>query len=213
VHSIPWIRWSHAYLIVDDTLDLVDTGLPWDAGRIVRYIEPICRRPDEPGMVLTTHSHPVHTTGSLSITRRADAEVIAHTADTRPHADRAVSLSYLGVFGALKVPVPFLRRTPSRTIGDGDVLPFFGGIRTIHTRRLTQGSLCFLLRSRGLPFSGGTVFSDEVRVQRSVPFLGASVLLYKESLEQLAELDFDILCGGHGSPLVCGASEALRKLL
>ena len=213
VHSIPGIRWSRAYLIVDDTLALVDAGLPWDAGRIVRYIRSIGRRPDELGMVLTTHSHPDHTGGTLPITRRTGAEVVAHAGDTKTHADLTVSLNYLGVFSALKVPVPFLRRTPARTIGDGHILPLLGGIRAIHTPGHTPGSLCFLLESRGLLFSGDTVFSDGARVQRSVPFPGASIRQYKRSLERLAELEFDILCGGHGSPLVGGASEALRKLL
>lgn len=179
----------------------------------MRYIRSIGRRPDELGMVLTTHSHPDHTGGALSITRRTGAEVVAHAGDTKTHADRAVSLSYLGVFSALKVPVPFLRRTPARPIGDGHVLPLLGGIKAIHTPGHTPGSLCFLLESRGLLFSGDTVFSNGARVQRSVPFPGANLLLYKRSLERLAELDFDILCGGHGSQLVGGASEALRKPL
>ena len=149
VHSIPGIRWSRAYLIVDDTLALVDAGLPWDAGRIVRYIRSIGRRPDELGMVLTTHSHPDHTGGALSITRRTGAEVVAHARDTKTHADRAVSLSYLGVFSALKVPVPFLRRTPARPIGDGHVLPLLGGIKAIHTRGTRRVACASYWRAEG----------------------------------------------------------------
>ena len=213
VHSIPGIRWSRAYLIEDDTLALVDAGLPWDAGRIVDYIRSIGRRPDELGMVLMTHSHPDHAGGALPINKRTGAEVVAHAGDTKTHADQVVSLSYLGIFSTLKVPLPFLQRTPARTIGDGHILPLLGGIRAIHTPGHTPGSLCFLLESRGVLFSGDTVFSDGTRVSRSVPFPGANILQYRDSIERLAGLEFDVLCGGHGSPLVGGASEALRELL
>ena len=33
------------------------------------------------------------------------------------------------------------------------------------------------------------------------------------SLEKLSDLDFDVMCGGHGSPLEGNASEKLRQLM
>ena len=46
-HAIPGISWSRAYLIEDDTLALVDAGLPWNAGAVVRYVESIGRKLEE----------------------------------------------------------------------------------------------------------------------------------------------------------------------
>ena len=50
-------------------------------------------------------------------------------------------------------------------------------------------------------------------MSRSVPFLGYDGLRYRASIEGLAGMEFDTLCGGHGEPLVGGASGRLRDLL
>ena len=161
-----------------------------------------------------THSHPDHTSGALTICRRTGAEIVAHVNDTKTHSNREVSLSYMGAFGALSVPLPFLRRTPvSHVVTDGQSFPVLGGVSVIHTPGHTPGSVCFLLKERKLLFSGDTLMSNGVRVSRSVPFPGYNRRLYKESLERLAGLEFDTLCGGHGTPLVGQASDRLRELL
>ncbi|MCH7786071.1 MAG: MBL fold metallo-hydrolase [Chloroflexi bacterium] len=213
VHAVPGIRWSRIYLIEGDTLALVDTGLPWSAQRVFNYIESIGRKPEELDTILMTHSHPDHTGGALKIIERTGAEIIAHADDTRRHSDET-SLSYMGMGSSLRAPLPFLRRTPvSRLVSDGQVLPMLGGIRVIHTPGHTPGSVCYLLENRGLLFSGDTAFSNGERVSRSVPFPGYNKPDYLKSLERLASLEFDTLCGGHGVPLVGGASDRLKELL
>ncbi len=214
VHAVPGIRWSRIYLIEGETLALVDTGLPWSAQRVFNYIESIGRKPEELDTILMTHGHPDHTSGALAIIKRTGAEIIAHADDTRAHSDGETSLSYMGMGSSFRAPLPFLRRTPvSSHVSDGQVLPLLGGIKVIHTPGHTPGSVCYLLENKGLLFSGDTAFSDGKRISRSVPFPGYSKPDYKNSLERLATMDFDTLCGGHGVPLVGGASDKLKKLL
>ena len=165
IHAVPGIRWSRIYLIEDDRLALVDSGFPWDARRVLDYIVSIGRRPDDLDSILMTHSHPDHTSGALAISRRTGAEIVAHAHDTKTHSDQQVSLSYMGVFTSLRVPVPFLQRTNvSHTVADGQVLPLLGGTRVIHTPGHTPGSVCYLLESKSVLFSGDTAFSDGTRV-------------------------------------------------
>ncbi len=161
-----------------------------------------------------THGHPDHVSGAWAIGNRTGAEVAAHAGDTRTHRGDVVSLSYKGVFGSLGLPVPFLRRTLVRNlVADGQVLPVLEGLRVVHTPGHTPGSVCYVLKDRGVVFSGDTLFSDGTRVSRSVPFPGYDGVAYRESLTRLAGLEFDVLCGGHGEPLVGGASRRLRQLL
>ncbi|MDP6402538.1 MAG: MBL fold metallo-hydrolase [SAR202 cluster bacterium] len=214
IHTVPGIRWSRTYLIEDDTMALVDSGLPWDAGSVVRYIRSIGRNPDDLGYILATHSHPDHTSGALSIQRRTGARIVAHSGDTRTYSDDGVSLSYMKVFNSLPVPLPFFKRTPvDLVVEDGHVLPLRGGTRVVHVPGHTPGSLCFLVEDGGVLFSGDTLFSDGRRLSRSVPFPGYDGEKYRRSLERLATLEFETLCGGHGVPLMGGASQALRELL
>ena len=211
---VPGVRWSRVYLIEDETLALVDSGLPWNVGGVLKYIRAIGRNPDDLRLVLMTHSHPDHTAGALGLRRRTGAEIVAHAGDTRWHADQEVSLSYMRVFTSLKAPIPFLQRTPvARLVEDGEVLPALGGVRVIHTPGHTSGSVCYLLEDRSLLFSGDTAFSNGRRLSRSLPFFGSDMQDYRRSLDRLAALEFDTLCGGHGEPLVGGASDRLRELL
>ena len=95
IHRIPGLRISNAYLLEDaDSLTLIDAGLPWDCGKILRYIESIGRDPQELHRILLTHSHPDHT-GPLPDLRRVSGALVAvHHDDTRgrPGNERRVTV-------------------------------------------------------------------------------------------------------------------------
>ncbi|MDP6451755.1 MAG: MBL fold metallo-hydrolase [SAR202 cluster bacterium] len=213
IHALPGINWSKAYLIEGDTLALVDSGLPWNSGRILKYIRKIGRKPEELSHLLVTHAHPDHTGSASSVARKTGAQVVAHSADTKRRRNGA-NLSYMGVFGSAPIPLPFFERTPVATlVNEGDVLPIAGGIRILHTPGHTSGSVCFLEESTKTLFSGDTIFSDGERISRSVPFPGYDAVAYRASLERLATLDFEAVCGGHGAPLKSGGSGKLQELM
>lgn len=165
------------------------------------YIRAVGRRPEELDLVLMTHSHPDHYNGARSLNRRTGARLVAHPGDTKTVHNSEVRL---------RPQLPFLRGTPlDRTIEEGELLPVADGIRVIHT----PGSVCYLLEDRGVLFSGDTLFSDGVRLSRSVPFPRYDGHDLRASLARLATMEFEVLCGGHGEPLMGGASDTLRTLL
>ena len=130
------------YLIEGETLALVDAGLPWNVRRVLKYVASIGRRPEELQSILVTHSHPDHTGAALTISRRTGAEIVAHAGDTKTHSDSQASLSYMGAFTSLRLPLPFLQRTiVGQTVTDGQVLPILEGVTVIHTPGHTPGSV------------------------------------------------------------------------
>ncbi len=215
VHKIPGSFWSALYLIESrDSLALVDAGSPGDGRRIEEYLRSIGRDIKDIEYILVTHSHPDHTGSAFALAEKSGARVAAHRLDSKVHPDGEVSLSYMGVFTSVRLPIPYLRFTEvTDLVSDGDVLPIGDGVRVIHTPGHTPGSLCFMDGGRKLLFSGDTLFSDGDRVSRSVPFPGYDGEAYRHSLNRLANEEFDTLCGGHGRPLVGGATHALRSLL
>ena len=214
VHVVPGIPWSRVYLIEDEPLVLVDTGPPWSARKVVAYIRSIGRNPEDLGFILMTHSHPDHASSALSLIRRTGAKVVAHTGDTRTHSTRVVRLSRHGPFNKVRDSLPFLRGTPvSETVEDGQRLPILGGVTVVHSPGHTPGSTCYLLEGERLLFTGDTIFSDGQNVSRSVPFPGYNGNDYRKSLDKIAALEFDVLCGGHGASLVGGASDKVRALI
>ncbi len=141
--------------------------------------------------------------------RRTGAQVFAHQHDTAYHPRHGPYLSYLGALDRL----PFLRADVHETVDDGHRLPILGGMSVFHTPGHTPGSVCYLLKDRGVLFSGDTIFSDGTKVSRSVPYPKYNADDYRRSIERLAGMEFDSLFGGHGSPLVGDASDRLRDLL
>ena len=215
VHKIPGVLWSCVYLIEGrDSLTLVDSGTPGSGRNVNRYLRSIGRDAADIEYILMTHSHPDHTAAAFGIAKRTGAKIVAHPLDSKVHSNGEVSLSYMGVFTSVRLPIPFLRFTAvAQLVDDGDVLPIGDGMRVLHTPGHTPGSLCYLDESRSLIFTGDTLFSDGNRISRSVPFPGSSFDRYRESVHRLADIPIETLCGGHGSPMVGGASLALRELL
>ena len=157
VHSVPGIGWSPAYLIEDDSLALVDSGLPWNVGGVLNYIRLIGRNPEELKWILMTHSHPDHSGGARAIMRRTGAEIVAHAGDTKTHSNLDVSLSYMGAFTSLRLPVPFLQRAHvDRLVSDEELLPVMGGIRVIHTRDIRLEAYAILSKK-------GNCYSPAIR--------------------------------------------------
>ena len=211
---IPSAKWARVYLIVGETLTLVDSGLPWHPGGILNYIRSIGRRPDELKHILVTHSHPDHVGGTLSLVRKTGAAIIAHRSDTRPDHNNDLRLGYTGFLGPVPVPIPLLGRTGVSLLAeDGDILPLHGGIRVIHTPGHTRGSVCFLLEESKALFSGDTIFSDGKRLSRSVPFPGYDRDSYIRSLKRLSEFEFEGVFGGHGHPMLQGGRHVLGQLI
>ena len=88
IHVVPGSFWWRVYLIEGDTLALVDTGLPWNARGVLKYIGSIGRSAEELRLILMTHSHPDHTTGGAgdqTPLRRRDRRARArHQGPLRP---------------------------------------------------------------------------------------------------------------------------------
>jgi metallo-beta-lactamase superfamily protein len=102
---------------------------------------------------------------------------------------------------------------PDERYGEGDELP--GGLRPIFTpgAGTTQHSLL-------LPREGGVLFTPDLFVRsREGPleFVPAEYMHdadeARRTAERMLELEFDVLCSGHGAPLVGGAKQALRDAL
>lgn len=214
IHIIPSVRWAKVYLIEGETLTLVDSGLPWRTGGVLKYIRSIGRREDELRHILITHSHPDHTGMTSGLAKATGASVVVHRSDTVRLDRNRLALGYEGLLGRVASPLPaFSRVDVGALVEDGDVLPIHGGIRVIHTPGHTRGSVCFLLEESKILFSGDTIFSDGKQISRSVPFPGYDRDSYVRSLKRLAEFEFEGVFGGHGKPMLRGGSHILGQLL
>ena len=214
VHLVPGIPWSRVYLVEGKRLALVDAGPPWSAGRVEKYVRRIGRRPEDVAYILVTHSHPDHISGARRLIERTGASLVAHPMDAESTPNGGSHLSFKGPLGCSRAWLPFLPPTPvGQAAEEGTLLPALDDLRIVHTPGHTPGSVCYLLEDRQVLFTGDTLFSDGRKLSRSVPWPGYNRSDYRHSLAALANMEFDVLCGGHGSPMIGGAADKLRELL
>ncbi|MBI2855858.1 MAG: MBL fold metallo-hydrolase [Chloroflexi bacterium] len=214
IHHIQNARGPKVYLLVDRDLTLIDTGFPGNARPIAEYISGLGRDLSELNRILITHSHPDHTASVAAIKAISPAQAFAHPADTTADSKGRPLISYLNIFGALPIPVPFLRRVyADMLLEDGQELPILGGLRVLHTPGHTPGSVCYYLPSERVIFLGDMVVSSRGRIGGSMPYPKTNMRLYEQSLQRIAQLDFDIACLSHGNVLNGNADQRIRRML
>jgi glyoxylase-like metal-dependent hydrolase (beta-lactamase superfamily II) len=207
----------NGFLIDSGELTLIDTGFPHSAGKIVRALESLGRKPTDIRHIIVTHCHPDHAGSLAEIKRLTNAPIYMHAADAamvRKGEGRRPMTASPGLVRSLMYNL-FVVPTSGKIepcaadyeISDGSELPIAGGLRALHTPGHCAGHLAFLWRSRRVMFVADAA--------SSMPNFGLS-LCYEDlteglrSLAKIAALDFDVACFGHGSAITHEASAKFK---
>jgi glyoxylase-like metal-dependent hydrolase (beta-lactamase superfamily II) len=205
---------ANVYLLVGDDLALVDTGFRGRAKQILRKVQRLGYSPSDIAKIIITHHHGDHVGSLAALKEVTRAKVVAHPADA------------LYIDGRLPQPGPARPRWLSRAfapfswlwsttpvavdvqVNDGDELPILGGVRILHTPGHTPGSISLLLQHKGVLIVGDVLAH---RFGLRLPSKGFTVDIAQEilSIKRVASLEFDVICFGHGSPIVHKARSAV----
>jgi glyoxylase-like metal-dependent hydrolase (beta-lactamase superfamily II) len=199
----------------DDSLTLIDTGIPGSGAAIKDAITGLGFETTQLARVVLTHFHGDHTGSAAEIRTWCDARTIAHPLDAplirgelpapepvltdweRPLFERVGSDLLLGP------PVQV-----DQEVQDGEVLDFGGGAQVLAVPGHTDGSIAIHLPEHGVLFTGDTIAGFQGNVILGVFNLDRARAI--ESFHRMAELDVDIACFGHGEPALGGAGSRLR---
>ena len=215
IHKVDGTRGGNVYLLVDDEgLALVDAALPFNAARILRHIRRLGREPSELRWVILTHAHPDHTGTIPALLKHSSSRVLVHPKDVKRDRHGRPWLYYPGQILSTPWNLPLLMKIFAHELVDeGDSLPIMGGLRVMHTPGHTPGSIALYLEERGVLFTGDMLISDGKKFTRPLPFPGTDFKVYRQSIERLAQLQFDVACVGHGNPLVGGGTGKVHEML
>ena len=194
---------SNTFLVVDQRLILVDTGVPDAAPIILAYLKKVRMKPSDLGTIFITHTHPDHVGGLAAIKRETPGKVAAH----RIEADFiSKKKTYTGPPGAARQTHP---GTPvDILLEDGKVQD---GLRVIFTPGHTTGSISLLDATRSLLIAGDAV-NNESRLGPMDDRYNVDPKQHRESIKKLAGFDFENLVMGHGAPIIGGASQRVKEL-
>jgi glyoxylase-like metal-dependent hydrolase (beta-lactamase superfamily II) len=197
VFNVDGVRVANVYLVVtQDGLLLVDTGMPGNARRILRFIEGLGRQPRDLRDIVLTHCDIDHVGSVAELKRRTGARVAIHELDVavlsgeqRPQKG---GLAMVALYRLLR----FRPIAPDLRLREGDTI---GGLQVMHVAGHTAGSIA-LLRNDGVVFSGDALLSDtHGNVLPPDPRLALDPAQALLSAEMIRARRAGLLLAGHGT--------------
>ena len=209
---------ANATLLEDGAeLTLVDAGFPGKADVIWKAVAELGRKPADIRHLVFTHGHPDHIGSAAVIVRETGATTYMHALDA-PYAESGgpfrpmtpspqllLGLAYRFVWRPDELMEPF---KVDRHMTDGDTLPVAGGLKVIGTPGHCAGQVAFLWKGEQLLIAGD-VGTNIIGIGDPVGFENEAE--GRQSQKKIARLRFGAATFGHGSPILAGASERVRK--
>jgi glyoxylase-like metal-dependent hydrolase (beta-lactamase superfamily II) len=217
VHVVP-MGMANAFLIEgDDGLVLIDAGFPDKQAAVYAAIRGLARSPDQLKHLIFTHGHPDHIGSAAAIVRETGAKTYMHPLDI-PIAESG------GPFRPMRAAPGMLRQVMcglffhpdermepvaiDQPLTPGEILPIAGGIEVIHTPGHCAGHVALLWHPGRMLFAGD-VWMNVMGLGDPVGF--ESLNDGRASQRKLADLTFDALGFGHGTPIARDASTWLHN--
>jgi len=212
-------RGVNIILIAERELTLVDTGFRGSSSKIISFIHSLGRSVDEVTLIILTHNHLDHVGGLAELKRLTRAKVAAHKADL---SDLNSQLLYPRIVRKLlRIPLlsalrPLVYAEPSEVdiqLEGGEVLSPLGGLKVIHTPGHTPGSISLLSLKRKLLIVGDALNNRYKTIRLPPKLVSTDLSQAIDSVKRIAQLDFSVLCFGHGKSLTKDASAQVQDLI
>lgn len=211
------VGFTNVVVIAEEDVTVIDTGMRGGEKRILEAIEELGRSSSQIANILVTHHHFDHCGALARLRQLSCSKVFAHR-DEIPYINGELPPArfiYTRPLGGILWPMlsRFVRVEATEVdvpLTDGQYLDPLGGLRVVHTPGHTPGSVCFYSPERRLLVAGDALTNFLRRV--SLPPFTANMTKARESVCTLAQLDFEVLCLGHGPPVLHEAAERVKRL-
>ncbi|MBA7665951.1 putative metallo-hydrolase YflN [subsurface metagenome] len=212
-------RSTNIILIAEDELTLVDTGFRGSSPQIISFIQSLGRSVEDISLIIITHNHLDHVGGLAELKKFTKAKVAVHKADLSdsedglPYPKIARKLLHIPPFSILR-PLLYAKLDDiDIQLEGGEVFSPLGGLQVIHTPGHTPGSISLFSPQKKLLIVGDALNNRRQNLRLPPKFVSTDLTQAVDSVKRIAQLDFDILCFGHGKPLTQDAPTKVRHLI
>lgn len=187
---------SHAYLITEPEVILVDTCLPWKGVKILEEIRSLGVDPRQIKHIMLTHHDVDHIGNAARFVKVTGATLWAFGEEIpyimgekpRPGHKRFIAMLIKTDRPERIVPFPLEMR-----VGEVSIIPAPGH---------TPGHVCLLYRD--VLFAGDLVVTDHGKIKPSPAIMTWDMPLVLESMHKVADYPFTHVCPAHGMPVTRG---------
>jgi len=218
VYRLPLLHTS-AFLLLEEQVTVIDAGWRMSGRRVLDCLSALGRSPEEIAYIISTHNHLDHVGGIAHLCQSCTAKVAAHAADiplmhpnghwSLPNPARHPPLAFL------LTPLLTLLKPRQFSVDiqlqHGSRLEALGGMEVIHSPGHTPGSISLYFPQEGVLMVGDAMNCRWGKLGLPSRWFTTDMEQAKESIQRLAQLDFEVLCFSHFPPIKKGAVRLLRQ--
>jgi glyoxylase-like metal-dependent hydrolase (beta-lactamase superfamily II) len=224
IYLIENLRGGNVYLVTEGSdFLLIDTGLSSDFNEIQNQIKGAGFRLNDLKYILLTHTHGDHAGNAARLVEQSNAVVCAHALEV-PYIEGTAALPARSRFRRffMQFGEKVLFKHPyvkvSQVLEDEEAIHFGEKLEVIHTPGHTPGSISLFQREQHVLFCGDIFFNQnpltrKSKLQLAPPMLTLDAAQLLDSVRKLLTYPFEIICFGHGQPIMDQAQERISGLL
>ncbi|MDY6912700.1 MAG: MBL fold metallo-hydrolase [Chloroflexota bacterium] len=213
------LRRANVTVLIGDEITVIDTGIPGSDKWIIKFLGQLGHSPDKVKQIIITHHHIDHIGGLAKLKKKTGASVLAHRFDM-PYINgekRQPNPFYHGPMSFLLWPVTLIPSTRPAPVDiileEGDELNAAGRLKVIHLPGHTQGSIALFSEEKKILIAGDALNRRGGKLSFPPRNFTFDPDQAKDSTKKITGLEFDVLCFGHGKPLIQNAREEVQNLL
>lgn len=196
VHALESTKGNYAYLVLDEEIILIDTGMPRQGKALLRELKSMDIELSDIKHILITH-HDIDHIGNMALLEKATgAKIWASDEDInyilgkkpRPGIKRLFSMIMKA-----KTPGKINHYPENNIIGNMKIIPSPGH---------TPGHVCIIFED--VLFAGDLVRTSPEKIKPVASFMNWNDSILRESQEEIGKLPFKWICPAHGVPIERG---------
>ncbi|MDP2836053.1 MAG: MBL fold metallo-hydrolase [Methanobacteriaceae archaeon] len=207
VHALESTKGNYAYLVFDEEITVIDTGMPRQGKTLLKELESLKMELSNIKHIMLTH-HDIDHIGNVALLEKATGAKVWASKEDIPYIygekSRPGIKKILSIFMKAKLPEKINPYPENGILNKMKIIPSPGH---------TPGHVCILFED--VLFAGDLLRTSPDKIKPMMSLMNWNDSLIRESITKIDQLSFKWICPAHGVPIKRGDlwEEFLEKVM